>query len=116
MRWVTPETLSRLEGMGIIATRLAGRCLGKNGVSLKSSVGRPAWPEQGCLGGCAGEQLPGFCPGKACGLGPEHSLYSVGFQGWVRSHDGPHWEDLACPSSQPRPALEGWKLWAGNLW
>lgn len=45
VRCVTPEMLPRLEGTRIIATRLAGRCLGKNDVSLKGTVGRPAWPE-----------------------------------------------------------------------
>lgn len=66
-------------------------------------------------GSCAGQQPPGLCPGKAWKLGPEHALHCVGFQGWVRSRDGPHWEDVACPSSQPRPASEGWNLWAGTL-
>lgn len=42
MRCVTPGMLPRLEGTRIIATRLAGRCLGKNDVSLKGTAGRPA--------------------------------------------------------------------------
>jgi len=38
--------LPKQEGMRIIATRLAGRCLGKNDVRLKGTAGRAAWPDQ----------------------------------------------------------------------
>lgn len=64
VRWVTPETLPRLEGTRIIATRLAGRCLGKNGVSLKGTVRRPAWPEQGCLGAVLERSFLGSAQGR----------------------------------------------------
>lgn len=67
MRCVTPETLPRLEGTRIIATRLAGRCLGKNDVSMKGTVGRPAWPEQGCLGAVLDSSFLGSAQGRPVG-------------------------------------------------
>ena len=105
--------------MRIIATRLAGRCLGKNGVSLKSTVGRPAWPEQGCLGAVLESSFLGSAQGR-----PVDWDLSTAYIPWVSrdgseammDHTGRTWPVPAANLDQPWRAGNSGQETSGESW